>query len=273
MMLESERYLKISDFAKLCGATKNTLFHYEKLGLLEPEIRTENGYRFYSVKQSFTYDVISILKETGTSLQEIKQYIENLDTDNFITLLTEKHKMLELEHERIKHMKNVLKNTIRLTKQTISKVNTVPVIEEQKEQYLLAVDFDRDDNEKKRMEKIHKHYRHCLDKGLSETLTSGFIKSKDSIEDGYFEEADSFFCEISQKSDSGMLFIKPKGRYAVLDHQGPYDTIPVSFERLLDYIHKEGLTVIGNAYLYELLGFVSAKDPENYIVKIAIQIM
>ena len=101
-MSDTDRYLKTSDFAKLCGVTKDTLFHYEELGLLTPEIRTENGYRYYSVKQFFTYDIIAILKDTGTSLKDIKSYIENLDTDNFISLLSEKYRVLEQEHLKMR---------------------------------------------------------------------------------------------------------------------------------------------------------------------------
>ena len=271
-MSDMEQFLKISDFAKLCNVTKDTLFHYERIGLLRPEIVMENGYRFYSVKQFFTFDIIAILKETGMSLLDIKGYIENLDTDNFISLLTEKYRVLEEEHNKIKHMKNVLMNTINLTTRAMREICVEPVVEYQEEQYLLVIDFEQGDSEKVRMGKINKHYRHCLDKGLSETLTSGFINNRSSIENRRFFDADSYFCEISHKSKSDMFFIKPKGRYALLDHQGYYDTIANTFNKLLAYIEMENLTVIGNAYIFEILSFVSAKDPEKYILKIAIEV-
>ena len=269
-MNEIDQYLRISDFAKLCGVTKDTLFHYERIGLLKPEMIMENGYRYYSVKQFFTFDIIAILKETGTSLLDIKSYIENLDTDNFISLLTEKYRVLEEEHIKIKHMKNVLMNTINLTTRAIREICTEPVVEYQDEQYLLVIDFDPDEVEKVRMGRINKHYRYCLDKGLSETLTSGFINNKSSIENRRFINADSYFCEISHKSKNEMFFIKPKGNYALLDHQGYYDTIPETFDKLFAYIEKEKLSVIGNAYIFEILSFLSAKDPDKYILKIAI---
>ena len=271
-MSDTEQYLKINDFAELCGITKATLFHYERIGLLKPELITENGFRYYSVKQYFTYAIISILKATGTSLNEIKSYTENLDTDNFIALLSEKHKALGKELKKIKHMKSVLKNTIHLTKRTVSEICTEPALEEHEEQYLLIINFTQAESEKERIRRINTHYRYCLDKGLSETLTSGFINNKASIENRRFNNADSYFCEVSRKSKSEMCFVKPKGKYAVLDHQGGYDTISESFEKLLAYIDREGLSVDGSAYIFEFLSFASAKTPEKYVVKIAIEV-
>jgi DNA-binding transcriptional MerR regulator len=269
---DNEQYLKISDFAKLCGVTKDTLFHYERIGILKPELINDNGYRFYSVKQFFTFDIISILKETGTPLKEIKGYIENLDVNNYIALLTEQHKILEKEQQKIEHMKNVLKNTINLTKRAISETCTEPVLEEHEEQYLLVTGFAQEDNEKQRIIKIYEQYRYCLDSGLSETLTAGFMIKKENLEQKRYNSADCFFCEINHNSESEMFFIKPKGKYAVLHHHGSYDTIADTYERMLDFIQKMSLTIRGNAYVFEMLGFLSVGDPEKYVVKIAIEV-
>ena len=38
-----KRYFKTGEFAKLCHIKKQTLFHYDDIGLLSPEIKTEKG--------------------------------------------------------------------------------------------------------------------------------------------------------------------------------------------------------------------------------------
>ena len=38
-------YLTTGEFAKLCGVKKQTLFHYDQIGILKPELSGENGYR------------------------------------------------------------------------------------------------------------------------------------------------------------------------------------------------------------------------------------
>lgn len=46
------------EFANLFGIKKQTLFHYDDIGLLKPKHRTENGYRYYTIQQvpSFHYN-------------------------------------------------------------------------------------------------------------------------------------------------------------------------------------------------------------------------
>lgn len=269
-MKKSEQLLKISDFAKLCGVTKDTLFHYEDIGILKPETILDNGYRYYNIQQSFTFEIISILKEAGTPLKEIKWYIEHLDVDHFITLLSDKLKVLKNEQTKIDRMINILQNTINTTDKAMQEFSTEPRVEEQNEQYLLAVTLSRDENEKDRIAKIFDQYKYCLGQGISETLPAGFIINKSNIEKNIFDNPDFYFCEISRMSDDLLLHIKPRGKYAVINHRGSYDNIVASADKLMEYIRMNGLKITGNAYIFELLGFLAVGDENKYLVKIAI---
>ena len=46
--VSEESYLTCGEFAALCEVKKQTLFHYDDIGLLKPEIVNDKGYRFYS---------------------------------------------------------------------------------------------------------------------------------------------------------------------------------------------------------------------------------
>ena len=56
------------EFAKLCRVKKQTLFHYDDIGILSPEIVARNGYRYYSYKQLETFYMIATLKELDMPL-------------------------------------------------------------------------------------------------------------------------------------------------------------------------------------------------------------
>ena len=75
--MNQERYIKTGEFAKLVGVTKHTLFYYDKIGLFSPEIKLENGYRFYSFDQLDVFDVIQTLRELDVSLEEIQRIYES----------------------------------------------------------------------------------------------------------------------------------------------------------------------------------------------------
>ena len=45
---------KTSSFAALCGVKKDTLLHYDHIGLLQPHSIGENGYRYYASSPPLT---------------------------------------------------------------------------------------------------------------------------------------------------------------------------------------------------------------------------
>ena len=78
-MSEQEQLYSTGQFADLCGVKKQTLFHYDDIGLLKPARVDDNGYRRYSHDQYQDFLLISCLKEADMSLAEIKGYLEEDD--------------------------------------------------------------------------------------------------------------------------------------------------------------------------------------------------
>jgi DNA-binding transcriptional MerR regulator len=51
--------LSISQFAKFCGTTRQTLQYYDKIGLLRPALTGEQGYRYYKQHTRATISALS----------------------------------------------------------------------------------------------------------------------------------------------------------------------------------------------------------------------
>ena len=49
--MKNEKFLKTGEFARLCHTTKETLFHYDREGILKPRHVSGNGYRRYGLEQ------------------------------------------------------------------------------------------------------------------------------------------------------------------------------------------------------------------------------
>lgn len=58
----------------------------------------------YSLDQFDLFSIILLLKKTGSTLEEIKEYISNYNTQSFLEILTQKQLKL---NEEIKSMKNL----------------------------------------------------------------------------------------------------------------------------------------------------------------------
>ena len=78
-----QEYLSAGRFAALVGTTKETLFHYDEIGLFVPKRRGTNGYRYYAMDQIETFDVIGMLRELGMPLAEIRNYQEQRSPEKF----------------------------------------------------------------------------------------------------------------------------------------------------------------------------------------------
>lgn len=83
-MGKNPQYLTTGEFARLCGVSKHTLFHYDELGVFSPAVKAENGYRYYSMAQIDVFFVISTLKELDIPLREIKAYLDRRSPEELV---------------------------------------------------------------------------------------------------------------------------------------------------------------------------------------------
>ncbi|WP_440119317.1 MerR family transcriptional regulator [Paenibacillus sp. QZ-Y1] len=260
-----------SEFARMCGVTKHTLFHYDEIGLLKPEYTNSKGYRFYGVQQFYVLDIIHVLKKAGSSLQEIKTFIQNQNTPLLIELFEQKLKDLEVERLRIKHMQKLLNGAIVMTQQAMTVSSEGPQIEECEEEYFIVVQLEQGDGDKEFSHKLIKHRNHCEEQRIDYEFPLWTIVSQECFEAGqYYPE---YFCnKIEGPIEGESIFIKPQGKYAVMNHRGSYESMPQTYSLLKQYIEEEGLMICGHAYAIELLSYFAENNPDTYIIKIYVEV-
>ncbi len=81
-------YFTTGEMAELCGISKQTLFHYDKIGLLPPTARDDNNkYRSYSIDSFEIVYVIKALQFLGMPLNDIKDYLDKRNPEHFAKIL------------------------------------------------------------------------------------------------------------------------------------------------------------------------------------------
>ncbi len=93
--------MTISRFAELCGTTRQTLQYYDKMGLLHPAYTGKQGYRYYSAMQRYDFQIISTLKQSGCSLEEIKRITDQKGQGGMLPELANKKLKLEQESRKL----------------------------------------------------------------------------------------------------------------------------------------------------------------------------
>lgn len=266
------QYFTTSEFAHLCGVTKHTLFHYDDIGILKPEYTGENGYRYYTIKQFYTYDVISVLKEAGTPLKEVKNYIQNQNPGLFLSILEEKQESLEKERLKIERMQKLLSSTIQMTKNALKADYDIPSIEECEAEHFIVMEIPKQESDRETLKRIRDHFEYCDKQNFYCELPFGCIIGKEKLEKKDYLHPDYYSNKIDTIQDSERLLIKPKGLYAVLFHKGPYYALSVSYEKLKEYISANHMKICGNTYENDMLSYFAAENPQEYVIKISIQI-
>ena len=71
--------LKIGEVAERVGLSLRTVRYYEELGLLEPERRTDGGFRLYSETQVDRLLLIKRMKPLGFTVQEMGELLRARD--------------------------------------------------------------------------------------------------------------------------------------------------------------------------------------------------
>ncbi|MBB3129074.1 DNA-binding transcriptional MerR regulator [Paenibacillus rhizosphaerae] len=66
----------IKQTAELTGLSEDTIRYYEKIKLLPPADRKDNGHRVYRWKDIHTIKLISCLKKTGISLEAMRPFLK-----------------------------------------------------------------------------------------------------------------------------------------------------------------------------------------------------
>lgn len=66
--------MQVSEIQKKTGLSKQTLFYYEKEGLIHPE-REENGYRNYTDQDLQTLILIRFLRSLEISIDDIQLFL------------------------------------------------------------------------------------------------------------------------------------------------------------------------------------------------------
>ena len=69
---EKDRFLTVGNLAERSGVSPRTIKHWEDKGIIEPDMRTEGGFRLYSASYVLICELIRDLQLFGYSLEEIK---------------------------------------------------------------------------------------------------------------------------------------------------------------------------------------------------------
>lgn len=271
--MKKKNILSTGEFARLCKTTKETLFHYDRINLLRPKHVSENGYRYYGVEQFFDFDIITTLKETGSSLREIMVYMQDTDAENFLALLTEKLCIVSDERKKLAQREMMLRDMAAGTREALDFAYDTFTVAEQAEERLEALPTNGqiEDSPADFIERYSGYMDFYNKQKRTPRRPFGAIWDKDDVISGQYVDR-YYFSRATRFTPRSLLHVKPQGRYAVMAHNGTIQTHMRAVGTLLKQIEAAGLTLVGNFYYYDLMSHVLIGFGEKFAAKYCVRV-
>ncbi len=270
---KAKGYFTTGEFAKLCNVRKQTLFHYDNIGILKPEITGENGYRYYSAMQLDTFNAISMLKELDMPLAEIKEYLNNRNPDDFVTLLRQQLVLADEKIAELQWLKSFIQRRINITCDGINAQHNRIYLEKRPEEYYIITKYTGSSDDREIYPAMAQHIRYCHDNQIYSPYGIGALVPV--TED--FSSADSYnYSHLYTKIEPVDITTKdnvtviPQRTYAVIVSTAGYSSLHTMYRRLLKFADDNGLKKEEHFFEDTLLDDMSRFSFDDYVLKISL---
>ena len=276
-MERKKGWLTSGAFAALCGTTKETLRHYKDVGLLLPAYQGDNGYFYYDVEQFYDFYAISIFRQTGTPLEEIRRCLQGQNTAKTLELLREQRVRLEAERQKLEHMDFVLSGALR-NLEFGPGPDMVPRTGWFEREHLLALPVReleglmplKASEEELLIVVLERCRALCSQYGIQTDFQLGAIHQPG--EQGGPGAISHLYTRIKEKADFPYYQEKLAGNYLYVCCRGHWD-ISAAYVTLDAYIREWGLRTAGPFYACDLAGFILNGVEKNAASIISVQLV
>ena len=244
---------QIGEVSKIGGISQRTLRHYDELGLMQPDLVGDNGYRYYSLQTMLKIPVINYLKMMGLSLEEIASMMQHsslgqarkflskhlAECDEQARLLAEKREAIVEWSELVEEANMVLRvrpknvNVKYLPRQELLGLQTR--FSGSFAESIVSLEFAS--------------YVQDIDNAIAGPVILRFP----SVEDAVAAAADGSECYVwlLQKPirpiNPNDAFVCPQGMYLSTYHVGAFEELGEAYSRLTEFANDNGYKVAGPA--------------------------
>ena len=271
-----EKYLTVSELAKLRNTSAETLRYYDRINLLKPcYIDPQTGYRYYSIRQYEKLGTILELRALGMPLEQIAYYFDNRNLKKSIEILNEYQKKFEQEIEQKIRVNEILKEKLKFLKS----VENIQVIEEvflQKypKRYMITL------GEFSGGKEAHAYAYTKLEWYLQEVAP---ILATDRVgvyaDERILEESDELIPAVPMiivekpGQDEKSLKEIPAGTYACMYYKnGTLEKYDASFEIVKHYLAENHLEICGSIFQIYKIDVTLTNNREETIMELQIPV-
>lgn len=264
--MKNKPYMAISEFAKLTGIKRANLIFYDKIGLLVPEHRGANDYRYYTRRQLGSAYLIASLRELGIGIEEIKQYASSRTPEQMIALFQIQEEKIQTEITKLCRLQEIMKLYTDMANEALTTdVDEITIVKKKREPVFLGPPSETGQTED---ENTISFYNYAAEQGMDLGCPMGVVIAQENLLKSSIDPVYQYYL----KAKHGANGYKPAGSYATAYGRCRYGQSHCVYQRLFAYLDKTNRKITGNAYEEYPLNEMAMQDEDEYLVKVEIMV-
>ena len=128
--MNQKKQLSILEFSRLTGISRDNLRFYDRIGLLCPEQRGENNYRYYARSQLNSAYLISSLRLLEVGLEDIRRYSAGRTPERMLDFFAQQEERIQAEIARLRETSEIMKLRASLAQEALAHAEGAYLLEE-----------------------------------------------------------------------------------------------------------------------------------------------
>lgn len=271
LKVDKSQYLTTGELAKLMHVTKNTLFHYDKIGLFSPEIVLDNEYRYYSIHQIEVLEAIIMLKELGMSLKEIQTFLSDRTPKKLLELFEKEERILTEKIRLLKDRRQWMEEKSKKVRGYLDKAPDEIFICEKPGRYYL-MDAFLDVSESEFAERTAELINFYESRSKSICYEIGYIQYAKDVRQQIYANYSNVILLMKHKPGGMSCHFMPEGKYLTTYFKGHWRTIGEAYRKLLAYADEHQITLAEEFLEVYTVDQLMAETVEEYVTEISVRI-
>ncbi|BDF68300.1 MerR family transcriptional regulator [Oscillospiraceae bacterium] len=266
-----DAYMSIKEFSRLTGINRELLRFYDKIGLLTPEARGKNSYRYYGYRQLEVANLISGLRSIDVGLEDIKSYLGKRSPEQMIEFFQEKDANIGQEIERLQSIQELMRLRCSMAKEAMSwEEDRIILMEREREPIFLCpiLTGGRVYSDGVYGDNIISAYMYALNHGININFPVGTVVPRQNLTSGPWPNPSRCYFKVSKNHNAW----KSAGTYAVVYRRYPKTMSETFYRPLLTFLEEQGLQMDGDAYEEYPLDELTTNDREQSRIKIEVKV-
>lgn len=266
--MTKKKYLYTTgQFAKLNGINKRTLHYYDEIGLFSPDIKGENGYRYYTCFQTVQLELILILRKIGLSIEEIVRYQQRTLGASFAELIEERKALIDKSIRELLNTKAFLEQkSQKLSLSLTAKEGEIETVMLPEQRILLSdpITGAYDDSDFAVAGDFSLRLKSIF--GLYDNFGSRI--SVEKISAGNYTDYNCFFA-YGREDTEVFDAVRPAGMYLRAFCLGGWKKLEKTYQNICTFAKENQMELVGYSY-EEGLNEMSLQSRDDYITMITV---